>query len=333
VSLPIRVLYALWHYPHLSESYVRWEIRAVRSLGVEVEVWAEERATAPYPSEVPYHFGELEKVVADFQPHLIHSHWLRQPRRITALREIGLPVTVRGHSFDGSRKKVVKALRDPMVRAAFPFPQYVPRRPWLRRRVLGIPAGFDPSTHSPGENKDHRLVVRTGVALPTKDYRTFFEVALRCPDHRFVLALCVAFKAEHCVDETVELNRALGEPAEIRHDLQHEEVAALQRQAGIYLHTTRPDEPFGMPISIAEAMASGCYVIGRDLPHSRRYVGPAGAAYSSVAEAAALVKQTLSWSNDDWTAASKRSVDRAFGNFVSTDVFAPMVARWREIAG
>jgi hypothetical protein len=31
MSSPLRVLYALWHYPHLSESYVRTEIRAVRA--------------------------------------------------------------------------------------------------------------------------------------------------------------------------------------------------------------------------------------------------------------------------------------------------------------
>ncbi len=332
MSLPLRVLYALWHYPHLSESYVRSEIRAVRALGVEVQVWAQQGGTAPYPSDVPHFYGDLEKVVAEFRPHLIHTHWLRQPRRMTELRATGLPVTVRGHGFDSSRKKALKAVRNPMVSAAFPFPQFVPRRPWLRRKILGVPVGFDASLYAPGHDKDRRLVARVGVGIPSKDYRSFFEVASRCPDHRFVLAVCPAFTAEHYIDEIVAMNRELGNPAEIRHNLQHEEVAELLREAAIYLHTTLPGEPFGMPISIAEAMASGCHLIGRNLRYSRRYIGEAGVSYANVEQAAAHVRRTLAWSDSDWTAASKRSVDRAFANFVSTDVLAPMVARWREIA-
>ena len=129
---PLRVLYALWHYPHLSESYVRSEIRAVTELGVDVQVWAQDPGTAPYESDVPHFYGDLEQVVAEFRPHLIHTHWLRQTRRIKELRATGLPVTVRGHGFDSSRKKALKAARAPMVMAAFPFPQFACTRVSLR---------------------------------------------------------------------------------------------------------------------------------------------------------------------------------------------------------
>ncbi len=329
---PLRVLYTLWHYPHLSESYVRSEIRAVRALGVDVQVWAQDPGTAPYESDVPHFYGDLEKVIADFRPHLLHTHWLRQPRRMKELRATGLPVTVRGHGFDSSRKKAIKSASDPMVVAAFPFPQFVPRLPWRRKKILGVPVGFDASLYSPGTNKDRRLVVRAGVGIPSKDYRSFFATAARCPDHRFVLALCPAYTVEHYVDEIVAMNAELGNPAEIRHSLQHEELAELLREAAIYLHTSLPGEPYGMPISIAEAMASGCYVIGRRLGVSPSYIGEAGVTYRSVKQATSQVLATLRWSDAEWEAARKRSVDRAFGNFVSTDVLAPIVARWREIS-
>ena len=332
MNQPLRVLYALWHYPHLSESYVRSEIRAVRALGVEVFVWAQEPGSAPYTSEVPYAYGPLEKVVAEFRPHLIHTHWLRQPRRMKELRAIGLPVTVRGHGFDSSRKKAAKAARDPMVAAAFPFPQFVPRLPWKRRKILGVPIGFDATLHSPGTKKDRRLVARVGVGLPSKDYRFFFEAAKRCPDHRFVLGLCPAHANEHYTGEVVATNAELGSPAEIRVSMQHEEVAELLREAGIYLHTTLPDEPFGMPISIAESMASGCYVIGRNLGVCKRYIGEAGVTYTSLDQAVSQVRATLAWSDAQWDAAARRSIERARRNFVSTETLAPIVARWREIA-
>jgi glycosyltransferase involved in cell wall biosynthesis len=174
--------------------------------------------------------------------------------------------------------------------------------------------------------------VRAGVGIPSKDYRSFFATAARCPDHRFVLALCPAFTAEHYVDEIVAMNAELGNPAEIRHNLQHEELAQLFREAAIYLHTSLPKEPYGMPISIAEAMASGCYVVGRKLGVSKQYIGDAGVTYTSVEQATSQILATLRWSDQEWEAARKRSVDRAFGNFVSTDVLAPIVARWREIS-
>lgn len=87
-----------------------------------------------------------------------------------------------------------------------------------------------------------------------------------------------------------------------------------------------------MPISIAEAMASGCYVIGRKLGISRSYIGDAGVTYSYVAKAASQVRATLEWSDAQWEAALTRSVERAFGNSVSTDALAPIVSAWREIA-
>lgn len=329
---PLRVLYALWHYPQLSESYVRAEIRAVTKLGVAVEVWAQERPLATYTSDVPHHEGSIEQAVARFRPHVIHTHWLRQPKRMKELRGLGLPITARGHSFDSSRKKVVRTVRDPLLAAAFPFPHFIPRRPWLRRKVVGVPAAFDPALYSPGERKDRRLVARVGTALPGKDYETFLEVARRCPEHRFVLALCPAHKAEHWVGEFIAMNRALGEPVEIRVGIQHEEVAALLREAAIYLHTFSPDETFGMPISIAEAMASGCYLLARDLSVARSYLAEAGNTYRSADEAAALVAATLAWDEARWQAAGKRSADRAFSNFEGTRVLVPMVERWKEIA-
>jgi len=333
---PLRVLYALWHYPHLSESYVRSEIRAVRALGVDVRVWAQEPGSAPYPSDVPFGYGELDKACADFRPHLIHTHWLRQPRQMRELRATGLPVTVRGHGFDSSRKKALKAARDPMVAAAFPFPQFVPRLPWNRKKIHGVQVGFDATFYPPGtdkhERKDRRLVTRAGVGIPSKDYNFFFQVAKRCPDHRFVLAICPAYTVEYYIDEVIAMNAALGNPAEIRLALQHEQVAELLREAGIYLHTSLPDEPFGMPISIAEAMASGCTLIGRRLGISADYIGDAGVTYTSLDQAVEQVRRTLAWSDAEWAAASRRSVDRAFGNFESTKSLAPIVAHWREIA-
>lgn len=49
----LKVLYLLWHYPQLSESYVETEIARMRRWGVEVEVWSETRPVAWFCASPP----------------------------------------------------------------------------------------------------------------------------------------------------------------------------------------------------------------------------------------------------------------------------------------
>jgi len=115
--------------------------------------------------------------------------------------------------------------------------------------------------------------------------------------------------------------------------LQHEDVATLICRAGIYLHTNDANSRFGMPISISEAMASGCFLIARRSPAAYDYVQDAGDLYESPEEAADLVKQTAGWSQLRWKDAQRRSVDRAFSNFLNVGVLEPLVGQWRSLAG
>lgn len=177
------------------------------------------------------------------------------------------------------------------------------------------------------------MVLRTGCALPTKDYLTFMQVARLCPQQRFVLVLCRAYQLEDYLNEIVALRARLGAPVEIFTDLQHEEVARLMRQAGIYLHTSGSDSIFGMPISISEALATGSYVLGRRCPGAQTYLQEAGQFYESAEEAAALIQQTAHWDEEQWQQTHLRALERAYGSFVSTDALQQLVADWHELAG
>jgi len=100
-------------------------------------------------------------------------------------------------------------------------------------------------------------------------------------------------------------------------DVPREEIATLVAKAGIYLHTARaPAEeraaPIGMPISIAEAMATGAHVLVRDLPPLVGYVANAGTPYRDLDHAAEIIAATESWTDRQWREAWRRSVDRAF---------------------
>jgi glycosyltransferase involved in cell wall biosynthesis len=134
------------------------------------------------------------------------------------------------------------------------------------------------------------------------------------------------------VKETVARNRSMGSPVDIRIQLSHADTAALSRRASIYLHTYSTTDPYGMPISIAEAMASGSYIVGWRCPAAEAYIGEAGATYATEDQAVAFIRETERWSEEDWLRAEVRSIDRAFARFVDSTVLRPMLDDWLAIA-
>ena len=333
VQPPLRVLYALWHYPQLSEAYVRAEIRCMQRWGVHIEVWSEEDAPAPFPSEVPVHRGPLDAAIERVAPHVVHVHWLNMAARYRdAVAEAKLPLTVRAHGFEYSTSLVAALLEDDVVRAVYLFPHHaVAYLATDGAKVRALSACFDPDLYHTG-SKDTSLILRSAVGLPSKDLPAFIRIATRCPEHHFVLAVCRAARAEAYVEELAAYNRSLGSPVDLRVDLQHEEVAALAGHAGIYLHTHALLDPYGMPTSIAEAMATGAYVLGRRCQPAEHYIGDAGRLYESEAEAAALVRETAAWDDARWLRARNTSIDRAYAHFASGRVLHPMLDDWTAVA-
>jgi glycosyltransferase involved in cell wall biosynthesis len=330
---PLKILYALWHYPQLSESYVRAEIRAALKLGVEIEVWSEENVAAPYESEVPYHRGRLTDVIDRFKPDVLHTHWLHVTDRLLEESEDpDLPITVRAHGFEFTPERAANLDRNPRVKGIYLFPNQASKSSTLSDKVIPLPAVFEPDFYYPGAEKDRRLVLRVSAALPTKDLACFMETARLCPDHRFILVLCRAYLKESVADEISGINREMGSPVEISINLQHEEVAQMMRNAGIYMHTANPAEPFGMPISICEAMASGCYVLARRMSDCADYLGDAGSLYDTPEEAARMIRNTTGWTGADWDRAGVLAIDRAYSSFVNTDVVPQIVDHWRMLA-
>jgi glycosyltransferase involved in cell wall biosynthesis len=331
---PLRVLYALWHYPQLSESYVRTEIDAVRRMGVDVEICAEECGAAPFECDTPIHYDGLPAAIDRFKPDVVHTHWLSYGETYgRQLQRSGLPLTVRGHGFEFSTELARRLGKLDRIAGVYVFPHFAEACRGLRTRVVAVPAAFNPDYYFPQRDKDRRLVLRTACALKTKELDTFMRVAQMCPSHRFVLVLARGHKVEGILDEMIEQNRAMGSPVEVRANVQREDLAALMRQAGIYLHTTGTIQPYGMPISIAEAMACGCHVVGKRRPGSAEYIGDAGSLYDTAEEAAALLQTTGAWTDRQWNDAFLRSVERAYRSYVSDTVIQPIVDDWRRIAG
>lgn len=328
----LRVLAAEWHYPQASEMYVRADIVGLQALGAHVEAWSQDDVAVPYQPGLPVHRGDLADAIEATRPDVVLTHWLHKGAEYRAtVRAAGLPLAVRGHGFDHDYRVIDELLDDPGV-VVHLFPHLATTRPH-HPRLRVLPVAFDPDRFAPATGKDRRLVVRTGVALETKDYDCFFEVAERCPDHRFVLVLCHAYQVEQQLEAIVARRDERGAPVEVLVDVPPEKAAELVAQAGTYLHTHGTGVPYGMSVSLAEAMGTGCYVLGRHLPGMVEYLGPAGDVYRDPAHAAALVQQTRHWDDRRWNQAWRVAADWAHVQFGAPEVADTMLRQWREVLG
>jgi glycosyltransferase involved in cell wall biosynthesis len=326
----LRVLFAEWHYPQASESYVRSDLVGLQALGAHVEVWSESDVAVPYVPDAPMHRGDLDDAIATVRPDLVVTHWLHMGAQYRpTVRAASLPMAVRGHGFDHDQAVLDALLDDPGV-VVHLFP-HLAGAPHPRQRPL--PVAFDQERYPPHGDKDRGLVVRTGVGLRTKDYETFFEVAARCPDHRFVLSLCRGYLVEDQTDEIVARCESLGAPVEVLVDAPLDEVTDLVARAGIYLHTHGRLHTWGMSVSIAEALGTGCYVVAPDLRGMRAYVGHAADLYPDARHAAALIQQTVHWDDDRWRAQWCSASDHVHRNYGATDVAESMLHQWRDVLG
>jgi len=335
---PPRVLYVVWHYPQLSETYLEGEIRCLRRLGVEIAVWREVGAVSPYESQVRIFDGELAQAVREFQPDVLHVHWLGYAlSRGAEFAGFGLPVTLRMHGFDVTPQGFRVLMQADWLHRVYAYPHQLQLLDAPDERARGLPAAFDTSLFRPAAAKDPRLVVRAAACLPSKQLGLFFEVARRMPSHRFVFCGVTCNEWEHYPEELRRMAAAMDSPVELRFDVPREEMAELIGRAGIFLHTvhppaTAPGTPIGMPISISEAMATGAYVLVRDEPALVDYVGDAGDVYRDADHAVELIQATTHWSEAEWQRRRVRASDRGYTRHADVEVFRPILEDWQALA-
>lgn len=327
---PLRVLIVSDSYPQLSENYIDTEVAWLTARGVEVHVMSLRDPGAPGRAAAPVHRGSAAAVIDEVLPDVVHVHWLHTIAAVAeAVTERGLPVTIRGHSFDFSDTAWRSVAELPCVRRIYLFPHFVDRLPEaMKEKAAKLPACFNSRRIRPGSVKDRRLVLRAGASLDSKDLETFFAAARRLPDYRFVLVLARIAHLPGVADKFIDLNRRLGNPVEMHFNLQYEAMAELYARAGIYLHTTDLAYPFGMPVSIIEAMASGAAIIMRRTPDAAIYASPGVLSYDDADGAVACVSEAGEWPEHEWRQRTNANIERAFGSFADDRVLPQMLSDW-----
>ena len=327
-----KILYILWHYPQLSEQYIECEIKQLERWGCNIEIWREVKPLTPYDSSITIHEGDLREILIKVKPDVIHIHWISFANKISSyLINIDIPITIRLHGFDTTSELINSFIEKPNVKAIYGYPQHLLDIKNSKLKVMTV--AFDTVLFKPNKNKNKKLVVRAGAALPTKCLTFFIHLAKELPDFKFVLALVKCNEFDSYADELISLASKLNSPVEIKINLSHKSVANLISDAGIYLHTLDSKIiPTGMPISIAEAMATGSYIVASNDTSIKNFIGEAGGFYDDLADAKNLINKTKEWTEDDWERAFKKSADRAFLNYTDEFVYREMFNDWAEFA-
>jgi len=309
-----RILCLLWHYPQLSEQYMETELRALsrdHDLCV-VSLHDSDPSLIGYRDHLPYRvardFASLAAIAEEFQPDVLHGHWLMVlPALHRLARARRVPYTVRAHSFDTihevevapdtiegrwharSHEVLPVTTQDELCLGVLAFPF---SRGYLEAR--GVPADkivdcwpvvdvarfLDHGPNGPD-------VMNVGACLPKKRLEDFFELSDRVPSRRFRL-----YSIAYGRDWLIEQANALGASVDVPPAIEPAEMPAEYKRHTWLVSTGCPvRRTLGWSVSIAEAQAAGVGVIVASLrPDQREYIDGAGFLYTSLDEAAELLR-------------------------------------------
>jgi len=321
----MRVLYVVYRPIPLSENYIRTELEWMEKQGIAVGVWASAEKIAPTyedPGRWMRVGGSILKAIDEWKPDIVHAHWSTVAAAVLGeVKKTGIPCTIRGHSLDFSTANVEAVSSASQI---WLFPHFA--RQFALPQVAPLPVSYDSHTFYLGSPAPRRYVIRATAGLPRKGIEEFLDIARLCPEASFVLVMTSIL--EPYMDSVVKsapLNVTC-----LKH-VQREEVARLVRGAWICLRGHDPaGNPYGMPISIAEAMGCGIPLIARKHPDAEAYMADAATYYGTPEEGAALLRQTLAWTIEERAEASLRAAARA--RLFTTEVILPAVMRtWQNL--
>jgi len=301
----LRVLYILHHFPQISETYIRSELEAL-SDECEIRIVSLSEADYAYQNHLPFDLTddpvEIERIIDEFQPDVLHSHWLQQARILAWFagyfesRKPSIPFTLRSHSFDVLEqdgafiRQAAPVINSDLCLGVLGFPF---ARPYLEKGgvspfkihdcfpVVNLRRFYD-------ESPNGNAVMNVGACLPKKQMEDYLELASSHPAREFDLYALGYQKAE-----MTRLNAAQGNPVRIVAPIQPEDMGReYKRHEWLVYTASRKMNSVGWPLAVAEAQAAGVGVCLPNIrPDLREYLGGAGFLYDSIGEVNELLRQ------------------------------------------
>jgi len=302
------VVYIIWSYPQVSETYIEKEIAALLDR-YHVFVIARYPADALNLRHVPYKItsspGEMLGIIRNLCPEVLHTHWLDNIQLVADLAEKTLtPFTIRGHSFDIERiNRHNKQMFQPELASiwrdllnhelclgilTFPYSRaYFDAIGVLQHKVVPCyPAVDYPLFLNKAVNGNG--IMNTGACHPKKSMEGFIDLALMLPEKTFNL-----YPVGYHTPVIVHYNESKGCPVKIHDFTQPDDMPERYKKNNWLVYTADMAlKTVGWPLAVAEAQAAGLGVCIPDLrPEMKDYLGGAGFTYSRIEEAAEIISQ------------------------------------------
>lgn len=319
-----RVLLLLTRYPQLSETYIKNEIETLKG-AYELKVVAFEDSNLRFSNHFPYTVatvrgdtmtdqiedvdGRLAALIEEFDPDIIHTHYLNNARLVGRLSErSGVPFTLRAHSYDvvaGSwrpegasgkfwptqvARNAADAINQENCLGMLTFPYTVDAL-----QAAGIKSGKIHACYpvvdfarfyDRGPNGQGLLNVEP--CLPKKAVTDFIDLAVLAPAHRFSL-----YGMGHQIDMVRRYNEDHQCPVDIFDPVEPEQMPAVYKAHDWLIYTSNFENGnLGWPLAVFEAQASGLGIcIANVHAATADQLGGAGFVYNSVTEIPAIVSR------------------------------------------
>jgi len=319
-----RVLYVVHEFPQISQTYIFNEIRALEP-DYDICVVALKETDIPIDTDRKTHitrkFSRIVEIAQEFKPDVLHSHYvLHGPLMLKLSERLGIPFTIRGHSFDvlsspSSRPPFLKRMRqklrgEPEVWVPyqehasttlnspnclgvllFPFQRPLLEAAGVRPEKIHdcFPVMDFDLFHDRGPNGD--AIMNVGACIPKKKMTDFIDLAAAMPGRKFNL-----YALGYYVDDIRHYNEAAGNPVTVVPPIQPRDMPAEYKKHQWMVYTgDHAMKSLGWPLALAEAQASGVGVcVANVRPDLRDYIGDAGFVFDSVDEVRKIVSQPFS---------------------------------------
>lgn len=297
-----RILYLLREFPQISQTYIKTELEALDDR-YDVKVLSLQQVDIAEPEHRPFELApqmdQILKVIREFKPKLIHTHYMIMGNLTGQVAEAaGLPFTLRSHSFD-----VLE------TGGAHARPEWVSTRDYVRRdnclAVLCFPFLRAPLTefgvpadklvdvppviaferfHDEGPNGP--AIMNMGAVRPKKQMQDFVELSRLLPQKQFNL-----YAMGYNVDQLRAYSESRQGPLNFVPPLSHNAMPAEYKKHEWLVYTAHPSmKSVGWPMAVAEAQAAGVGVcLAHIRPDLKDYVGEAGYLYTDLAKVRELI--------------------------------------------
>lgn len=298
----MKILMVVQAYPQISETYIKTEIDQL-ALEHDIEILALGIGNYPYRNRKPHihltpnNEPHILAYLKEFAPDIIHGHYLIvAPVLMRLSQKLGVPFTVRSHSFDvlGHSVEQLQAVagfinnKQCLGMLAFPFlrKKLEASGIWPEKMVNCFPViNYD---RFYDESPNGNAVMNMGATLPKKNMEEYLQLSKLLPERQFNL-----YALGYLADELKASNTRLQARVNFIPPIEPDDMLPHYKKHEWLVYTASSKvNTVGWPMSIAEAQAAGVGVCMQNIrPDLQDYIGDAGFLFDTVEEAAAIISQ------------------------------------------